>query len=58
MARLFPAALLAAVVGLGCIQSPPPGHQSPPTDEPAGTDDIHFHPLEPRSFRLSVRKEF
>ena len=26
--------------------------------EPAAVDDIHFHPLEPRSFRLSVRKEF
>jgi hypothetical protein len=26
--------------------------------EPAEVDDIHFHPLEPRSFRLSVRKEF
>ena len=28
------------------------------TAEPAAVDDIHFHPLEPRSFRLSVRKEF
>jgi hypothetical protein len=26
--------------------------------EPAGVDNIHFHPLEPRSFRVSVRKEF
>ena len=26
--------------------------------EPGEVDDIHFHPLEPRSFRLSVRKEF
>jgi outer membrane receptor protein involved in Fe transport len=26
--------------------------------EPAEVDDIHFHPLEPRSFRLTVRKEF
>jgi outer membrane receptor protein involved in Fe transport len=26
--------------------------------EPAAVDDIHFHPLEPRSFRLVVRKEF
>jgi hypothetical protein len=24
----------------------------------AGIDDVHFHPLEPRSFRLVVRKEF
>jgi TonB dependent receptor/TonB-dependent Receptor Plug Domain/Carboxypeptidase regulatory-like domain len=26
--------------------------------ETAAVDDIHFHPLEPRSFRLIVRKEF
>ena len=26
--------------------------------EPAAVDDVHFHPLEPRSFRLTVRKEF
>ncbi|MGE0850779.1 MAG: TonB-dependent receptor [Hyphomicrobiaceae bacterium] len=26
--------------------------------EPAGVDNIHFHPLEPRSVRLSVRKVF
>jgi outer membrane receptor protein involved in Fe transport len=30
-----------------------------PTDaDPAGTDDIHFHPLEPRSFRLSLSKQW
>jgi hypothetical protein len=26
--------------------------------EPGPVDDVHFHPLEPRSFRLTVRKEF
>ena len=26
--------------------------------EPEAVDDIHFHPLEPRSLRLAVRKEF
>ena len=26
--------------------------------EPAAVDDIHFHPIEPRSFRLSLGKEF
>ena len=30
-----------------------------PTDtDPAGTDDIHFHHLEPRSFRLSLTKQW
>ena len=28
-------------------------------DEPAaGFDDVHFHPLEPRSFRLSLTKQW
>lgn len=26
--------------------------------EPSAVDDIHFHPTEPRSFRMVVRKEF
>jgi outer membrane receptor protein involved in Fe transport len=26
--------------------------------EPGEVNDIHFHPLEPRSFRVAVRKEF
>jgi outer membrane receptor protein involved in Fe transport len=26
--------------------------------EPAGREDVHFHPIESRSFRLSVRHAF
>jgi outer membrane cobalamin receptor len=29
-----------------------------PGEPPAGVADFHFHPLEPRSFRLTVSKEF
>lgn len=29
-----------------------------PGEAPGGVDDIHFHPLEPRSYRLSLTRQF
>jgi DNA/RNA endonuclease G (NUC1) len=40
MSRLLPAALLAALLGPGCFQGPPPDPAAPaPTDEPGATRD-------------------